>query len=138
MKEMSSLVALTNETSLPQLWWNVLLMTHQIKLAVAHSLVSHEMQKKADSHSLDPRKITISHLYASQEQKKIEEFFKFFASLRLKISSSMLACLLDCYIHFDNTHYTVKSQLMLNPEWIQFFAKLTEMLAFDKVKLSKT
>ena len=93
--------------------------------------------KKADSHSLDPRKITISHLYASQEQKKIEEFFKFFASLRLKLFSSMLACLLD-FLHFDNTHYTVKSQLMLNPEWIQFFAKLTEMLAFDKVKLSKT
>ena len=36
--------------------------------AVAHSLVSHEMQKKADSHSLDPRKITVSHLYASQEK----------------------------------------------------------------------
>ena len=106
-------------------------------IAVAHSLVSHEMQKKADSHSLDPRKITISHLYASQEQKKIEEFFKFFASLRLKLFSSMLACLLD-FLHFDNTHYTVKSQLMLNPEWIQFFEKLTEMLAFDKVKLFKT
>ena len=35
------------------------------------------MQKKADSHSLDPRKITISHLYALQEQKKIEEFMSF-------------------------------------------------------------
>ena len=42
--------------------------------------------KKADSHtSLDPRKITISHLYALQEQKKIEEFFKFFSSPRLKL-----------------------------------------------------
>ena len=39
--------------------------------AIAHSLVSHEMQKKADSHSLDPRKITLSHLYASQEGDRI-------------------------------------------------------------------